>query len=85
MVHLIQKGSLVEAYSHEYEQKYPANIYLFKVNNRNTRKRSKICSKLTIKTVASFYMVSIVNLEQIYCSGVFIVDIEQFNADMGWS
>ena len=28
----------------------PANIYLFKVNNRNTRKRCKICSKLTIKT-----------------------------------
>ena len=28
----------------------PANIYLFKINNRNTRKRSEICSKLTIKT-----------------------------------
>ena len=28
----------------------PANIYLFKVNNTNTRKRCKICSKLTIKT-----------------------------------
>ena len=26
-----------------------ANIYLFKVNNRNTRKRYEICSKLTIK------------------------------------
>ena len=29
---------------------HPANIYIFKVNNRNTRKRSEICSKLTIKT-----------------------------------
>ena len=28
----------------------PANIYLFKVDNRNTRKRCKICSKLAIKT-----------------------------------
>ena len=28
----------------------PANIYLFKVNNRNTRKRCEICWKLTIKT-----------------------------------
>ena len=28
----------------------PANIYLFKVNNENTRKRYKICSKLTMKT-----------------------------------
>ena len=29
---------------------FPANIYLFQVNNRNTRKRYEICSKLTIKT-----------------------------------
>ena len=29
---------------------HPANIYLFKVNNRNSRKRFEICSKLTIKT-----------------------------------
>ena len=28
----------------------PANIYLFKVNNRNTIKRCEICSELTIKT-----------------------------------
>ena len=27
----------------------PANIYLFNVNNRNTRTRCEICSKLTIK------------------------------------
>ena len=29
---------------------YPANSYLFKVNNKNTTKRCKICSNLTIKT-----------------------------------
>ena len=29
---------------------YPAGIYLLKVNNRNTWRRSEICSKLTIKT-----------------------------------
>ena len=28
----------------------PANIYLFNVKNRNTRKGCEICSKLTIKT-----------------------------------
>ena len=28
----------------------PANIYLFKVNNRINMKRYEICSKLTIKT-----------------------------------
>ena len=27
-----------------------ANICLFKINNRNNRKRCEICSKLTIKT-----------------------------------
>ena len=27
-----------------------ANIYLFKVNNRNTRKTCVLCSKLTIET-----------------------------------
>ena len=29
---------------------YPANIYFLKVNNRNTRKKCEICSKLRIKT-----------------------------------
>ena len=29
---------------------YPVNIYLFKFNNRNTRKRCGICSELIIKT-----------------------------------
>ena len=29
---------------------YSAGNYLFKVNNRNTRIRCEICSKLTIKT-----------------------------------
>ena len=34
----------------------PANINLFKVNNTNTRKRCKVCSKLTKKTLEpSFY------------------------------
>ena len=29
---------------------YGKIVYLFKVNNRNTRKMSEICSNLTIKT-----------------------------------
>ena len=37
--------------THCFEQsKYPVGIYLLKVNNRNTRTRCEICSKLTIKT-----------------------------------
>ena len=30
--------------------RFPANIYLFKVNNRNIRKMCEICPKLTIET-----------------------------------
>ena len=30
-------------------EKFPADIYMFKVNNRNTRTMYEICSKLTIK------------------------------------
>ena len=50
---------------------YPAGIYLLKVNNRNTRKRCQICSKLTIKTP-----------EQRHSwrhSGVFIVKFEHIS------
>ena len=45
----------------------PANIYLFKVNNRNTRKRCEICTKLTIKKTEQ---------RQRRDSGVFNVDFE---------
>ena len=46
------------------------NIYMFKVNNRSTRKRGEICSKLTIKTP-----------ERRHCRhfGVFIVNSEHMS------
>ena len=31
-------------------EQVPINIHFLKVNNRNTKKRCKICLKLTIKT-----------------------------------
>ena len=37
-----------------WEVLFPAGIYLFKVNNRNTRTMWEICSKLTIKTVINY-------------------------------
>ena len=38
-------------FRHERVKRYfPVNIYLFKVNNRNTRKRCEICSKCTMST-----------------------------------
>ena len=45
----------------------PVNIYLFKVNNRNTRKRCEICPNLAIKTPEQ---------RQWRRSGVFIVNFE---------
>ena len=47
-----------------------ANIYLSKVNNRNTRKRCEILSKLTIKTQ---------NWRQWYRSGAFIINFEHIS------
>ena len=48
----------------------PAGIYLFKVNNRNTRTRREICSKLTINTPER---------RQWRRSGVFIVNFEHIS------
>ena len=48
----------------------PANVYLFKVNNRNTRKRCEIGSKLTIKISERLHW---------RCSDVFIVNFEHIS------
>ena len=59
--------------------RFPVGIYLFKFNNRNTRTRCEVCSKLTIRTLerrlvslllilnvfSTFSIVSIVNFEQV--------------------
>ena len=49
---------------------YPAGIYLLKVNNRNTRTRCEIGSKLTINTPER---------RQWRRSGVFIVNFEHIS------
>ena len=62
---------------------------MFKFNNRNTKIRCEICSKLTIKTLRRF-AVFIVNFEHIphlvlvilIFSVLVIVNFEQVNA--GW-
>ena len=45
----------------------PAGIYLLKVNNRNTKRRFEVCSKLKIKTPERRHW---------YRSGVFTVKFE---------
>ena len=56
-----------------------AVIYLFKVNNGNTKRRHEACSKLTIKKNGVF----VVNFEQDFTpfSNVSIADFEQVNDD----
>ena len=46
----IKQQNLIIQESKKTKRNFPANIYLFKVNNKNTRKRCEICSQLTIKT-----------------------------------
>ena len=48
----------------------PVGIYLLKVNNRNTRTRFEICSKLTIKTPERRHQ---------HRSGIFIVNFERIS------
>ena len=43
----------------------PVGNYMFKVNNRNTRTKCEICSKLTIDTTERRYCVFIVNFEHV--------------------
>ena len=53
---------------------FPANIYLFKFNNRNTRRRCEVCSKLKIKQPMTFSGVFIVFFENIsHLSLVFLL------------
>ena len=55
---------------------HPAGIYLFKVNNRNTRTMCEICSELTIKTPErrqGRHTVKVLT-NFTHCSGVSIVD-----------
>ena len=65
---------------------YPAGIYLFKVNNKNTRTMCEICPKFMIKTIEQRHWhcfgIFIVNFEKILhnCSSVSIVPFEKVNA-----
>ena len=63
----------------------PTHIYLFKVNNGNSRKVSEICSKLTIKTPEGSQRLCKLLTDFIYCSGLSTVDFEKVNTDWDYS
>ena len=57
--------SLLTSYKQICVRAFPENAYLFKKNNRKTKKKYEICSKLTIKAPIQ---------HQGYRSGVFIIN-----------
>ena len=66
--------------------RYPAYIYLFKVNSRNTRKMSEICSKLIIKTpapclraISTILQSNFIEITLWHGTGVFIVNSEHIS------
>ena len=66
----------------------PVGNGMFKFNNRNTRTRCEICSKLTIKTPERRHWRLISHLPVSYftpCSSVSIVNFEKVNAAWGGS
>ena len=70
--------------SKNYWNNNPTSNYMFKVNNRNTRTKCDICSKLTIKTPERCHWrrsgVFIVNFEHISFLVLVFLFFEQVNA-----
>ena len=64
------------------EDDIPSGNYMLKINNRNTRTRCEICSKLTIKIMASFWCLCFLWTYFTPSSSVSIVNFETVNA--GW-
>ena len=72
-LHGFDLPKLHTSFEHICSQNYismSANIYLFKVDNINTRKRCEICSKLRIKTPERCHW---------HRSGVFILNFEHIS------
>ena len=67
------------------ESIFLANIYLFKIKNRNTRKRCKICSKSAIKTSerhqrrSGVFMLTLIYFTPFSCASV--VEFKQVNVN----
>ena len=63
------------------DSRIPAEIYMFKVINANTRTRHEMCLNITTKTPEQRHIVAFWTYST-FCSGVFIANFEQANT--GW-
>ena len=63
LMSLAERIQRMKLLSKERVELIPGNIYLFKVNNRNTRKRCETCSKLTTTTPERHFIVLIVKFK----------------------
>ena len=71
-------------FSLKYLSHLPAGNYMFKVNNRNSRARCEICSKLTIKLPERHYwrhLVPVLFSITRFCSSLSIINFGQLNAN----
>ena len=60
---------------------FPSNIYLFKIGNRNTRKRCEICSWYDVVDIVDLVLMFLILTLNIFhtFSSISIVDFEQVN------
>ena len=66
----LTRNTVTQGVSTKFKSSIPIRNYMFKVNNRNTRTRCEICSKLTMKTPEQRYW---------HHSGVFIVNFDHIS------
>ena len=77
-VELRKKSSQEQEHSKIFYLYRPANIYLFKVNKKNTRKKYEICSKLTRKSLerhrrrSSLFIIDFEDISQFLLAFVFL-------------
>ena len=80
LLHFFRLVQIVKLFLCFFEMEYiSVGIYLLQVNNRNTRTRCEICSKLTIKTPLFYSIVSVVNFEHVI-AGWDIINMEKITS-----
>ena len=87
----VEKGCIGNEWVNFVMSTFQASKYMFKINNRNTRARYEICSKLTIKTSergfwpCSGVLLLALNVFHTFLCAVSMVVFEQVNICRVWN